>query len=259
MLDFNYFFVYYCRKDDIPTYRNYLPRRWDKIGYRKMASRERHFVIGEIYHIFTKSIAGFKIFNSDSEFLRMLDVIRYYQRQREKPPISFSEINGTEKNSARSWKNIISISEVEKLVEIVAYCLMPTHLHLILKQTKEYGISNFMNNILNSYTRYFNIKHNRKGPLWEGRFKSVLVESDEQLLHLTRYIHLNPVTAYLVNNPLDWRNSSYREYLLTDISKNKICRYEDIVDINPTKYRKFVENLISYQRELVKIKKIILD
>jgi putative transposase len=78
---------------------------------------------------------------------------------------------------------------------------MPTHIHLVLRQLKDGGISKFMSNILNSYSRYFNIKHNRKGPLWEGRFRKVLVGSDEQLLHLTRYVHLNPVTACLVDKP----------------------------------------------------------
>ncbi len=78
---------------------------------------------------------------------------------------------------------------------------MPTHIHLILKQLKEDGISAYMSKILNSYTCYFNRRTKRKGPLWESRFKRVEVTSDEQLLHLTRYIHLNPVTAHIVEEP----------------------------------------------------------
>ena len=70
-----------------------------------------------------------------------------------------------------------------------------------------------MRRLLNSYTRYFNEKIKRKGPLWEGRFKKVLVNSDEQLLHLTRYVHLNPVSAGIVEKPEDWPCSSYREYI----------------------------------------------
>lgn len=116
----------------------------------------------------------------------MLDVVCYYQR--EKPEIKFSKFIQLERESQLNKKEYFS--DKEKLVEIVAYCFMPTHVHLILKQLKENGISIVMNHVLNSYTRYFNTKHKRKGPLWEARFKSVLVESDEYLIHLTRYIHL---------------------------------------------------------------------
>ena len=220
--------------------------------------RKDALVVGEIYHIFNKSIAEFNIFNNTSEFLRMLNVIRYYQM--EKPLIKFSEL-------LRSLK--IQLSDVnisfperpdkEKLVEIITYCLMPTHIHLILKQLKEDGISIFMNRILNSYTRYFNIKHKRKGPLWESRFRNVLVDSDEQLLHLTRYIHLNPVTASLVDKPEKWLASSYREYLLKVNEMDKICKYDGILNIDQISYKDFVEDRISYQRELAKIKNLLIE
>ena len=203
---------------------------------------------GEIYHVFSKSIAKFTIFNDDIEFSRMIETICYYQRKN--PAVRFSDF-------MELHKKIEECSYKDKLVEIIAYCLMPTHLHLILKQLKEKGISVFMNNLLNSYTRYFNLRHNRKGPLWESRFKNVLVETDEQLLHLTRYIHLNPATAYLVNKPEEWPYSSYMEYLSSD--KPKICAYSEVLDIKPASYKIFVEDRVSYQRDLAKIKSLILD
>lgn len=205
-------------------------------------------VTGEIYHVYNKSIAEFVIFNNDIEFLHIKDTVRYYQIENQ--PIKFSKI-GTYVNPTGQK------SADKKLVEIICYCFMPTHIHLVLRQLMENGISNFMRYVLNSYSHYFNIKHNRKGPLWEGNFKNVLVESDAQLLHLTRYIHLNPATAYIVNNPEDWKWSSYREY----ISGNKegICEYDNILDIKPEEYKKFVEDRISYQRELAKIKGLFLD
>lgn len=202
---------------------------------------------GEVYHIFTRSIAGFKIFNNNNEFSRMIGGICYYQK--EKPDIRFSKFI-----NSFSPKKVIK----ENLVKIIAYCLMPTHLHLILKQIKEKGISIFMNNILNSYTRYFNIKHCRKGPLWEARFKNVLIKTDEQLLHLTRYIHLNPVTAYLVDKPDNWKISSYNEYLNGD-GDDAICDYNDVLEIEPAPYKIFVEDMISYQRDLAKIKHLLLE
>jgi len=135
---------------------------------------------------------------------------------------------------------------------------MPTHVHFILKQLKQNGISIFMNHILNSYTRYFNTKHKRKGPLWEARFGSVLVEIDEHLIHLTRYVHLNPVAAKLVDKPENWKFSSYQEYLL-QIPEDKICTYDELLDIIPNSYREFVEGRISYPQELQRIKKLFFE
>lgn len=206
-------------------------------------------ITGEIYHIFNKSIAEFKIFNNTSESFRMLEEMRYYQKQGNS--FSFSRFSKLE--------NANYLSEDKKAVEIIAYCIMPTHIHLVLKQLKDKGITFFMNNILNSYSRYFNLKHKRKGPLWEGRFKRVLVEDDEQLLHLTRYIHLNPVTAYLVDDPLKWETSSYKEYVCGGNLKDGICRYEDVLVIDTVSYKRFVEDRISYQRELAKLKHIIFE
>jgi len=213
--------------------------------------RKDPLISGEIYHLFTKSIAEYKIFNNNDEFSRMVEAIDYYKT--EKPNIKLSKFIKRHTN----LKNNI-ISDKKDLIEIIAYCIMPTHIHLVLKQIKENGISVYMSNILNSYTRYFNTKHNRKGPLWEGRFKNVLVETDEQLLHLTRYIHLNPVTACLIDNPEQWTASSYEEYLSIE-ENDKICNYEGILDIKPNTYKNFVHDRISYQRELAKIKSFLID
>ncbi len=219
--------------------------------------RKDPLVTGEVYHVYNKSIAGYRIFNNDSEFLRMINVVCYYQR--EKPGLKFSDfIRSPEaKNNhlpPRRWES----GGREKLVEIIAYCIMPTHLHLVVKQLKEYGISTFMSNVQNSYARYFNTKHERKGPLWEGKFQNLLVETDEYLLHLTRYIHLNPTTAHLVDKPEDWLSSSYQEYLFST-DNSRICKYDDILDIGSKDYKEFVEDRISYQRELAKIKHLLID
>lgn len=221
--------------------------------------RKVQLVVGEIYHIYNTSIAGFNIFNSNREYSRIKNMIKYYQV--ENMPLRFSDFIGLENVKKDGFNNhFISASKgKDKLVQIIAYCTMPTHLHLILKQLIKDGISTSIGNILNSYSRYFNTKHRRKGPLWEGKFKNVLVKTDEQLLHLTRYIHLNPVTEHLVDKPEDWPDSSYREYLLRVKDNERICEYDDLLDIKPTSYKKFVDDRISYQRDLAKIKRILLE
>lgn len=211
----------------------------------------------EIYHVLTKSIAEYEIFNFDADYIRMQHVLRFYQPV--KQPISFSHLDQLSPEKARSFNEMINNRSLERQVEIIAYCLMPTHVHLILQQLKTNGIARFMSNVLNSYSRYFNVKHKRKGPLWQGRYKKILVESDEQLEHLTRYIHLNPVTAYLVDRPELWQYSSYREYIENIKKDEQMCDFASLLDIRPVVYRKFVEERISDQREFSEIKKLILD
>lgn len=85
-------------------------------------------------------------------------------------------------------------------VKVHAYCLMPNHYHLLLFTPKG-GLSVMMQQLSSGFTREYNKRHGRDGPIFRGRFKSVSVESDSQLIGLTRYIHLNPVEAGLVDRP----------------------------------------------------------
>ena len=217
-------------------------------------SRKYLLANGEVYHIFNKSIANFKIFNNKFDFKRMQEAIKYYRF--EDASIRFVRFVSRRK---KDKGDSIPSRQSDRLVDIISYCIMPTHLHLVLQQTKDKGISKFMSNVLNSYSRYFNIRHKRKGPLWEGRFKNILVKTDEQLIHLTRYIHLNPTSAGLVNKPNYWEFSSFNEYLEKTKTGSEICSYEHLLDINPNTYKKFVENRVVYQRELSKIKSLILE
>ncbi len=219
--------------------------------------RKESLETGEIYHLYTKSIANFKIFNDENEFGRMKCALRYYQLKNIPQKLSqFILLCGVKDKGFNKY--LFSMhADKENLVNIIAYCLMPTHIHIIAEQLMENGISIFMGNLLNSYTRYFNARHKRTGPLWEGRFKSVLVKNDSYFIHLTRYIHLNPVTGYLVNKPEKWGASSYMEYITEVEHDDRICKFDKILDIDPREYKEFVDDRISYQRELAKIRKSV--
>ena len=134
---------------------------------------------------------------------------------------------------------------------------MPDHYHLLVKIIHANKFSQYISIVENSFARYFNVKNNRKGPLWQSRFKSVIIESNEHLLHVSRYIHLNPATNYLVDNPEDWILSSYKDF----ISNEKYLKeYVKEISINSCfDYKKFVENNKDYQRRLKHIKKLMID
>ncbi|MCK4810466.1 MAG: transposase [Candidatus Omnitrophica bacterium] len=219
-----------------------------------MPYRKEPLIETEIYHIFTKSIAKFKVFNSDKDYERMRAIIDFYTAK--EPPCKFSLLLRYKKKR----KDILFKQTASaKIVKILAYCLMPTHIHLVLQQLTENGISLYANVVLKSYSKYFNIKHNRKGPLWEGRFKNVRVEDDEQFLHLTRYVHLNPTSVFLVDSPYEWKFSSYKEYIGQVEKDKKMCDFSDYLDMDIVSYEKFVRDRIGYQRELEKIKHLIME
>jgi putative transposase len=131
---------------------------------------------------------------------------------------------------------------------------MPNHFHLLVRQCRDRGISTFAQRALNSYTRYFNIKYDRVGPLFQGKLKKVLVDDDGQLLHLSRYIHLNPYVDQLINKPGKYVWSSYKFYLTNQ--KNRLCEPKLILEMigSNLDYKKFVEDYADYAKSLALIK-----
>jgi REP element-mobilizing transposase RayT len=100
---------------------------------------------------------------------------------------------------------------VPKAAEILVYCLMPNHYHLLVRLNTD-QFSDAMQSFGQSYTNAINKRYERVGSLFQGRFQAIHVDREEYLLHLSRYIHLNPVPS-LVRRPEDWEFSSYREYI----------------------------------------------
>jgi len=146
--------------------------------------------------------------------------------------------------------------------DVVAWCLMPNHFHLLLKQTKNAGIENFLQRVAGSCSHYFNTKYKRKGPLFEGRFQAIRIESDEQLLHLSRYIHLNPYSGYVVKTLRqleDYPYSSFPEYI--EKKEVEVCNKDIILEEfdTPKSYKKFVFDQADYQRSLERIKHQTLE
>lgn len=147
----------------------------------------------------------------------------------------------------------------EQLVDIVCYSLMPNHFHFLIKQNIDNGIMNYIRKLTNSYAKYFNTKYDRKGPLFEGKFNAVRVESNEQLLHLSRYIHLNPLIGYVTKDLNSYKWSSYPEYL--GFSNQKLCSKSVILDQFKSidAYEKFVIDQVEYSKKLSEIKHLLLE
>lgn len=97
-------------------------------------------------------------------------------------------------------------------IGVGAYCLMPNHYHLLLIQRGTTSLSKYISVVFNSYIQALNKQKHRKGSLFEYRFKNIPINKQEYLLHLCRYIHLNPVKANFVSHPTDWLYSDYKEW-----------------------------------------------
>ncbi len=132
-------------------------------------------------------------------------------------------------------------------VRIFAYCLMPNHFHLLL-ETPLGNLSRAVQYLNSTYTAFFNHAHDRTGHVFQGRFKSILVEKDSYLLELTRYIHLNPVATDLSRSPHRYRWSSYRSYLYPKTKQDWLFteevtnRFSSSYRAGIRGYRKFVED-----------------
>jgi putative transposase len=130
---------------------------------------------------------------------------------------------------------------VTDAVEIIAYCLMPNHYHLLV-YLKTDDLSNLMQPLVLSYTKAINKRYGRVGTLFQGRFKGIHVEHETYLLHLSRYIHLNPITAGLVKQVEKWEFSSYLEFI--GLRNGTLPKPEVILSqfSTPAAYRQFVES-----------------
>jgi putative transposase len=117
-----------------------------------------------------------------------------------------------ERDYLRFQQMLIGVKQKHDLL-LYAWALMPNHYHMLLKPTRDGTLSRAMQSLNSGYTAYFNRRHGRCGHLFQGRYKSILVEEESHLLELIRYIHCNPVRARLVENPEDYAYSSYCRYL----------------------------------------------
>lgn len=199
--------------------------------------------LGEYYHIYNRGNHKQPLFLEEKDWARFLFLIIYLQSPKTFFNISHYTANFVKHsvfNISKKTKNEIIMT---RYVELVSFTLMPNHFHLILKETKEEGISKYMQRILNAYTKYFNTKYEKSGHLFQGPYQAVHIKSNEQLLYLSSYVHRNQrelATWKEKEHRFPW--SSYRDY----IGKNRwggLLKNEIVSDqfSNKKEYRHFVE------------------
>lgn len=182
----------------------------------------KEYVEDGIYHAYNRGVEKRKIFMDDQDYRVFLHLLKYY----------LSPTNKDESHPLHGKNNYIlirprPISNLHGEVKLIAYCLMPNHFHLLLQQKNKDGMKKLMSKLTTTYSMYFNKRHKRVGYLFQGNYKAVRVITDEQLLHLSRYIHLNP-SDLTRSNPVNYPYSSYAHY--ADKKKAKWLNPEIILD-----------------------------
>src|SRR3989344_2506445 len=151
------------------------------------------FAEGEVYHVFNRATANEQIFVKKKDLERALDLFSFYRFKQSLRFSFFKRLTDQEKD-----EHIKNLSNKAPIVDIYAYSLMPNHFHLLLRENSSKRVQTFLSNFQNSFAKFFNIKNNRFGTLFQRPFKAKHIDTDGELLHVSRYIHLNPVTAYII-------------------------------------------------------------
>lgn len=171
------------------------------------------------YHVYFRGGNRTRIFRDAADYEKMLQLFARY--------LSLQEV----KNSAG-----LSFPNYSYKLELLAFCLMPNHVHLLIYQRQQGIMTEFMRSLLTSYSMYFNKRYKRSGPLFESRYKASLISDDSYLEHITRYIHLNP---------RQWREYEYSSlpYYLHQVSDEWIDpkRIAELFS-GPEEYLRFVQD-----------------
>jgi putative transposase len=219
----------------------------------------KRYEAGGYYHIYNRGVNRRLIFKDQEDYSTFLSYLQFYLS----PPL-IPEIATNLQGSSLKVSPSRQLKNYKGEIELIAYCLMPNHFHLMVKQYSEFGINHFMRSLATKYSRYFNTKYERTGHLFQGIYKAVRIESESQFTYLTKYIHRNPISLpTFKDDPRRlsfYKYSSYANYL--NMFSQSWVQTKDILiyfsKTNPRcSYQNFVEE--SDPNDITPILKITID
>ncbi len=247
-------------------------QKWEELNNNIMRNIE--FINGEIYHIYNRGTDRRDVFMDRYNYQKFLLIMREINSQTYR--LDLRELMRKEKESCEGPTFAKKVDD--QLVDVVAYCLNPNHYHLILRQRVDGGISKFMQRLGTSHTMQFNKKYDRSGALFQGKFKAILIDSNEYLLYLSAYVNANNFIHNYRDNK-SWPYSSYLDYS-TGVCKgptfaftptglcegwtfaNYTCEKGIVLDQfsgNAEEYKKFVEMNANYLKKKKMLAKYLLE
>lgn len=190
------------------------------------------------YHVYNRGINRQRIFRDDEDYVFFSSL--------------FARHLGTKTVTDKSGRPYVNLRDA---VEVISYCWMPNHFHLLIYQKEEGAVRELLARVCTAYTMYFNKKYARRGPLYESNYKASMILSDAYLQHISRYIHLNP-DAYK-----RWPYSSYAAYCGSEAPSEWLARerlFENI-PIQEKDYSSFVADYESARAVLQELKHQLAD
>lgn len=204
--------------------------------------RKDAFIPGEYYHIYNRGIDKRIVFKLERDYKRFV-MLLYVANNQES--LRLDDLLNQNKNN-KTYQEIFSIKRGKPLVSVGAWCLMPNHFHLLLREETDGGISKFMKKIGTGYSMYFNIKYQRTGSLFGGPFKSKCITEDLYLKHLFGYLNLNPLNIQFPKweelidkqNPKIWKEFLKKYPYSSFQDHTGIIRHEGAI-INPKAFPEY--------------------
>lgn len=221
-----------------------------------MPRRKIVLATDQIYHVFNRSVAKEILFLPKINLNKALEIANFYRFPQRLRLSKFKSLTPEVKSAY-----LASLNNIMPLVEIYAFAFMPNHYHFLLKQLQDGGISRFIGNFQNSFAKIYNLKNNRNGAVFQNQFRAKRPETDDEFLHISRYIHLNPVTAYLIEfkDLVDYLWTSFPAY-----AQNKPSSFLNTTVLNGMvgpgeEHVRFVGDQIDYQRTLDSLKHLVME
>lgn len=208
-----------------------------------MPLRNVSFAPEEYYHICNRGVSKKKIFLDQRDYARFLFIILHLQS-----PTAVTNPGKNVSRYIRSGDFGISKRKLEEIIEnrfidLVSFAIMPNHFHLLIKERTENGVVAYMQKIQNAYAKYFNVKYKKSGHVFQGPYRARHIENNNDLLHVSAYIHRNPRELSSWRNKEDKYPWSSYKYIVSEPSQNAHLLQHSIISEQFTneKYRHFVE------------------
>lgn len=244
-----------------------------------MPYRKEQFINDGFYHIILRALDDNLIFKNKDDYYRGIFSIYEFNnvkpttiQKRREERARFKKI--CRLGGGRASTNASFVDVRDKLVSVLTFCFMPNHIHLLLRQIKENGITKFMSKIGTGYAGYFNRKYNRKGYVFQNRFLDVPIKNDEQLKTVFVYTHTNPTSLVEpgwkekgIENPKKvieflekYKWSSYSDYI-NKINFPSVTEREFLSEIMGGEQgcKDFVEDWIKYKKGIREFPEILLE
>ncbi|MFA4817625.1 MAG: transposase [Parcubacteria group bacterium] len=219
--------------------------------------RKTEFANDEYYHICNRGVDKREVFLDNFDYYRFLLSMQEFNRTDPIGSIFENSFRKDKKINSPVWGRV-SVYKIEKLVEVVAYCLNPNHYHFILKQLSDNGISKFMLKLGSGYSSYFNNKTKRSGSLFQGPFKAIHINSNEYLLHVSAYVNCNSEIhgAHKADN---YKWCSFPEYI--GEKKGGLCNKEIILGQfkNKEEYKEYARTVAREMKNKKEMEKLLLE